>query len=226
MIEFRDDDQFFNSLFELELDRVFNPYKHVCSVYDSLSSPECRRRNIKLFFEAAKSAKAETVWVGRDLGYRGGRRTGLPLTDEGNLGRLSALMNEGGFQQATKGAILPERTANAVWDLLAKIDRPIFLWNVFPYHPHGRESQMENRSHTALERSLGIGFLRYILDILKPNRIISIGRDAQAAVSSLGFDCVSVRHPSYGGQTDFANAIAQLYDFPLIGKNNLQFDLF
>jgi len=28
---------------------------------------------------------SNTIWMGRDLGYRGGRRTGLALTDEAHL---------------------------------------------------------------------------------------------------------------------------------------------
>ncbi|MBB3160099.1 uracil-DNA glycosylase [Rhizobium laguerreae] len=226
MSEFRDDSEFFNSLFELELDNVFNPYKHICGFHDVENSPYVRRQNIQLFFESARSAKVSTLWIGRDLGYRGGRRTGLPLTDEGNLNRLARVMNESRFRQATRGAIWPERTARVVWDMLAEINQPVFLWNVFPYHPHGPNSEMENRSHTSRERFITAGFLKYVLDTLKPDTIVSIGRDAHTAVNSIGYNCIPVRHPSYGGQTDFIGAIAKIYNLRLLAKKATQLDLF
>ena len=45
-----------------------------------------------------------------------------------------------------------ERTANVIWRMLMRIDEPIFLWNVFPLHPHEPDDPMSNRRHTAKER--------------------------------------------------------------------------
>ena len=35
--------------------------------------------------EGALACETNTIWIARDLGYRGGRRTGVPLTDETGL---------------------------------------------------------------------------------------------------------------------------------------------
>jgi hypothetical protein len=32
--------------------------------------------------QAAEAASVDAIWVGRDLGFRGGRRTGMALTDD------------------------------------------------------------------------------------------------------------------------------------------------
>jgi hypothetical protein len=45
--------------------------------------------------------------------------------------------------------------------------------------------------------------------------IIALGADAEAAVSSVGYECHRVRHPSYGGQSDFAREISRIYSLPV-----------
>ena len=52
---------------------------------------------------------------------------------------------------------------------------------------------------------------------MKPKQIVAIGRDAQLALDGLDVPIIPVRHPSYGGQTDF---IAGLYD--LYGAREVQ----
>jgi predicted 2-oxoglutarate/Fe(II)-dependent dioxygenase YbiX len=72
------------ALAETCLPSVFNPYRETCAHHDH---PEAvRRRNLKRCLEAALDARVDTIWIARDLGYRGGRRTGVPLTDEVHLG--------------------------------------------------------------------------------------------------------------------------------------------
>ena len=61
---------------------MFNPYSHLCSVHDKKSSPAIRKTNLKKYLAAALEENDVGLWVGRDLGYRGGRRTGISLTDE------------------------------------------------------------------------------------------------------------------------------------------------
>ena len=56
-------------------------------------SPARRRRNLEIALHAAIDAKVGTIWIARDIGYRGGRRTGLALTDEPHLDRFSQLYN-------------------------------------------------------------------------------------------------------------------------------------
>ena len=53
----------------------------------------------------------ETIWIARDLGYRGGRRTGVPLTDEVHLTHAAALMGGIALERATEGPAIAERTA-------------------------------------------------------------------------------------------------------------------
>ncbi|MGH7982218.1 MAG: uracil-DNA glycosylase [Candidatus Udaeobacter sp.] len=156
-----------------------------------------------------------SIWVGRDLGYRGGRRTGIALTDEFHLGVLKDTFGVFGIVKATVDEEpKKERTATEVWKLLSKIKEPVFLWNAFPFHPFDEGEPLSNRRHTSQEFESCRHILVAIFDWLQPTTIIALGADAEAAVLSTGRMCERVRHPSYGGQIDFARAIANIYRLP------------
>jgi hypothetical protein len=50
------------------------------------------------------------MWIARDLGYRGGRRTGVPLADDVHLPLVGQLLGGVELQRATKGPLIAERT--------------------------------------------------------------------------------------------------------------------
>ena len=202
---------FVNELAALHFDNVFNPYADVCPMYDSADSAFIRRRNLELVINAAISKGIDSMWIARDLGYRGGRRTGLALTDEAHLFWHAKLLATPPLMQATQGPAMTERTATIVWRALRLIDRPIFLWNVFPLHPHEPHEPMSNRGHTRVERTVCQQFNLRLIETLRPKRVIAIGRDAQTAMVELGIESAKIRHPSYGGQSEFLAALTELY---------------
>ncbi|MEW5704936.1 MAG: uracil-DNA glycosylase [Pseudomonadota bacterium] len=212
--------QFVERLAALRFDTVFNPYAQACPEWDSGNAAATRRRNLELVLEAAMEKGVESIWVARDLGYRGGRRTGLALTDEVHLSYHAALFGTPPLARATKGPAVAERTAAVVWQMLRAIDRPIFLWNVFPLHPHQPEDPMSNRCHTRAERAACRPLLVWLLDALQPRNIVAIGRDAHAALDDLGVRATSVRHPSYGGQPEFVSGLAALYGLSSMASSN------
>lgn len=203
--------QFVEQLAVLRFDNVFNPYADACPDCDDGNAAATRRRNMELVLEAALLKRVESIWIARDLGYRGGRRTGLALTDEVHLSWHSALFGTPPLARATKGPAVAERTAKTVWQMLRAINRPIFLWNVFPLHPHEPDDPMSNRCHTRPERDACRPLLVWLLDALQPRNIVAIGRDAHGALEDLGVSAMPVRHPSYGGQAEFIGGLATLY---------------
>lgn len=66
--------------------------------------------------------------------------------------------------------------------------------------------------HTPAEFEHCRHLLITIFDWLEPTTIIALGADAEAAVLSTGRKCQRVRHPSHGGQNDFARQISEIYD--------------
>lgn len=200
------------TLSSIQIENVFNPYTDRCAIHDRADAPYLRRQNLERSLAAAVELEVKTIWVARDLGYRGGRRTGLALTDEVHLDAYSALFRGVQIQRATKGTPVGERTANVIWQMLSRIGEPVFLWNVFPLHPHLPDDPMSNRSHTARERDIGREFLEALLDLLDPDKVIAIGGDAQRAIESMGITSTQVRHPSYGGQNVFIRQIEDAYN--------------
>ena len=204
---------FLKKLCEYKSDRVFNPYSDICDVYDTTNAPEIRRENLNRVLDYLLSHQVDSIWLGRDLGYRGGRRTGIAFTDEPNLEIASKVWNTH-LKKSTKGDMVSERTATNIWNFINKIDEKIFLWNVFPFHPHEKDKPHSNRSHTSEEGNIGMEFLNALVGILKPRKIVAIGNDA--------YDCsckrfptikaVKIRHPSYGGEKIFSKGISELYD--------------
>ena len=194
---------FINDLKSIKLDYVFNPYSERCDIFDRADAPERRRANLRAVLNASLDYEIDSVWIARDLGYRGGRRTGLPLTDEIHLEA---------FSQCYGG--LPLVRAAIIWQVLAQINKPIFLWNIFPLHPFEPGDPMSNRCHTRVEREACQGLLFELLGMLRPKRVVAIGRDAQNSLAGLGLESYPVRHPSYGGQTDFVKGMRELYGFP------------
>lgn len=198
----------------LRFENVFNPYVDACPDHDECDAADIRRRNLELVLKAALERGIDSLWVARDLGYRGGRRTGLALTDELHLAWHAALLGTPPLTRATKGPAVGERTATVVWQMLHAIRRPIFLWNVFPLHPHMPGDPMSNRSHTHAERTACRPLLIWLLESLRPRSVVAIGRDAHRALEDLGVPAVAVRHPSYGGQAEFVSSLTAHYGLP------------
>lgn len=201
---------FVEALSTVQLDAVFNPYSDICPLHDRADAPQRRRANLRRFLESVADDEVDSIWIARDLGYRGGRRTGLPLTDEMHLQTFSEIYGLP-LSRATKGPPMAERTAAIIWRVLQQINRPVFLWNIFPLHPFEPGDPLSNRCHTRAEREMVSEFLFTLLDMLRPRRVIAIGRDAQKALAEMSLDCHAVRHPSYGGQSEFISGMCALY---------------
>jgi hypothetical protein len=204
--------EFASRLADLRLENTFNPYADQCLVHDTANAPQTRRDMLLATITAASSVEIDSIWIGRDLGYRGGRRTGLALTDDVHIPDHMARWGLS-VPRLTRGELVSERTAAIIWSMLSQINSEVFLWNVFPLHPHKKGKPFTNRAHNSRERAIGIDYLKLLIDILRPRRLICIGNDAASAAHSIPHinNVVRVRHPSYGGQTEFRSQVARLY---------------
>lgn len=189
----------------------FNPYCDKCEVFDRENAPSIRTKNLLTIFDALKDKPSVDLWVGRDLGYRGGRRTGLALTDEYSLDLYAMHLGLPQLQRATSGPPVKERTAANIFEILSVLARPILTWNVFPFHPHRSDNVFSNRQHSASEAKLGFSFLQELVEIFPVNRIVAIGNDAARWTTQLRGEHLQVRHPSYGGQTEFQTKMRRVY---------------
>ncbi|QJR20222.1 uracil-DNA glycosylase [Pelagibacterium halotolerans] len=204
--------EIFRTLGDIRFENTFNPYFERCPVYDAKDAPELRRHYLAEMLHRAADAELDAIWVGRDLGYRGGRRTGLALTDDVHF--ADHLERWGlDVQRPTYGKPVAERTAAAIWDILLRVNVPVFLWNVFPLHPFIKGDPFSNRAHNARERRAGAEILIQMVEYLQPKRVIAIGNDAYNVLSGVFAEdfVYKARHPSYGGQAEFLATMQSLY---------------
>lgn len=206
---------FARAVANLTFENCFNPYSDHCPIFDCGDAANKRIRILSQILKNAANQPIEALWIGRDLGHRGGRRTGLALTDdihvEAHLKRWHIMP----IERPTIGDPIIERTAAIIWEQLNKIDLNIFLWNVFPLHPHEPNKPFTNRQHNSRERQAGEELLKELISLLHPSRIIAIGNDAAKVASQItSIPVLPVRHPSYGGQNQFLRQISELYALP------------
>ena len=204
---------FLSELADYTAPKVFNPYSDVCPVFDLQNGVSIRTRNLKNVLRSLAAQELDSFWIGRDLGYRGGRRTGLAFTDEAHLAAASILWHAR-ISQATKKPAVAERTAVNIWQELSRIEKSVFTWNIFPFHPHQAGNPYSNRSHTAKERDYGLQVLDSLMQWLKPKNLIAVGNDAymHAVKMHPKNKVYKIRHPSYGGDKIFRSQIRKLYD--------------
>jgi len=204
--------QFVAQLSTLRFANTFNPYSDRCLVHDLDDAPVRRSQLLLQMLEIAERVEVDSIWVGRDLGFRGGRRTGMALTDDVHF---HDHLSRWGISQTrpTLGPPVSERTATIIWEMLERIPTPIFLWNVFPLHPHEPDTPFTNRTHNARERKVGAEILHQLIRLVRPKKLIAVGNDAEKVLGKIsgGTAIVKVRHPSYGGQAAFLRQTRELY---------------
>ena len=204
--------QFVEQLKAVASPNAFNPYSDHCCIYDVEGAAEIRSNMLLSLLRVAVTRSVDSIWIGQELGYRSGRRTGLAFTDDEHL-KAHVGRWELPDDRPTTGGIRKERSAGAIWGVLGQISENVFLWNVFPLHSHDPGDPFSNRKHNASERRIGEGFLAELICMLQPNRLVAIGRKAQKSAHrvSCGHHVDDVRHPSRG-QSEFGRQIREIYE--------------
>jgi hypothetical protein len=202
---------FVRALAAVQLEDVFNPYADTCGLFDRADAASTRRSNLRSYLRSVEEQGADTLWMGRDLGYRGGRRTGLALTDEYHLAEVPSLYAGTVVARATNGSAVAERTAAEIWAALRLVRGRPLLWNVFPLHPHEHGSELTNRRFSSRELEEVDGLNADLISWLRIRRIVCIGQDAERYAKRYCDAVTVVRHPSYGGTSDFRRGIAEAY---------------
>lgn len=197
--------EFVDALAAVRMPDVFNPYCDYCRDWDLPNAPAIRRSNLRAALRGAADSRAEILWVGLELGRRGGRRTGLPLTDEPRLSAASAYWGAA-LRRATQGEAMTEQTASYVWQAVHHTRRRVFFWNIFPFHCHQSDSTT-NRNHTRDEAEEVANLLPWLISAIKPQEIVALGRSSHIGLSRAGLDARYVRHPGRGGGQHFLETI-------------------
>lgn len=189
---------------------LFNPYTDICPVYDNKMSIEYRKLNLFNYLVALPQM-TEGILIGEAPGHHGCRKTGLAFTDERSYDRVKKYV---GFYPliATNDGEHKETSALHVWNTIDELGKPLFLWNIVPFHPYESEDdQLTNRKPTKQEVQDAGKITRMLLDSVDFDNIVAIGRVAEKQLNDMGYDVTYVRHPSYGGSTKFREGILEIF---------------
>ena len=107
-----------------------------------------------------------------------------------------------------------EPTATIVWSTLLRFklsSEEFVLWNAFPWHSFDpNRGMLSNRSPTRSEQSAGIPVLTAFLDLFPCDKVVALGRIANAQLKDLDVSAHYVRHPASGGAKLFRYQIAKI----------------
>ena len=190
-------------------DRLFNPYA------DTHPGWETRRQNLSLYLHDMLARQPDTMMVFEAPGYRGCRFSGVPVTSERIMLKGIArwgLFGEGYCPTSDTPGGYAEMTATILWEALqAYADQPPLIWNTVPLHPYQPGKPLSNRTPTLTEQRAGAALIDAVIALMRPARILAVGRTAQNMLAERGIEALPLRHPSQGGKPDFVRALREAY---------------
>lgn len=183
-------------------DQAFNPYKNP-HLLDNL------RLYLQYLYELNQN---QILLIGEAPGYKGCRLTGIPFSSCDLIQSSQHKL----FKHLADKIVLQENasenTATMIWEQLEdKKIIPIF-WNAFPFHPFTKGKQSSNRAPSAKEVEEGQWYIKELIKIFEPRTIAAIGRKGEIALQKLNLkaEIKYIRHPSYGGKSDFIKHINEV----------------
>lgn len=207
-------ERFVRELGRARIGRTVNPYAREHEVADLDLPGAARVRTCNLLTYLATRREAELLLVGEAPGYRGCRFSGIPFTSERSLpiDRRSSRRSDG----------WQEPSATIVHGILREVglEEATVLWNALPLHPTGGEP-LSNRPPTAAELRAGSAWLRRLIELLRPRRVLAVGRSAAAILPGI----LSLRHPSHGGAALFRAQLRAYLSLPPLGDKSANFAL-
>lgn len=194
------------------LPNLFNPFRDICPVHDSLDSPLIRQSNLKKYLDAHLRLKSRDLWIGEAPSYSGSRRTGISFVPEPRLEVVANKLQVDFFEKTTHTPVQSPTSVRQFWHILEELEELPITYNALPFHPHHSNFPLSNRTPTKRELTQHLPYLEMILQLFQPERIIVFGRKAEYACGKLGINTTYVRHPSQGGQKAFMEKITTIYN--------------
>jgi len=94
---------------------------------------------------------------------------------------------------------------------MRKYHPKFFVWNCVPIHPYKKGNILSVRTPTTEEVMHYSDLLAEILALLRPEKIVAVGKKAEFSLNRLGIPCAYVRHPSQGGAEKFRRGIENVF---------------
>ena len=197
-------------------ERLFNPFHDVDRRVDLPEGREIRRTNLFSYLSSFER-KPSLLMIGEAAGPWDCRFSGIPFTGEKEL--CTGALPFGGEQSSrdeplmTTGKRPPYTSHSAAifWAALRPHHPDFLVWNCVPFHPHQEDRILSVRAPDSGEIRRFLGQLDGLYRLLRPERIIAIGRRAEQALKAAGLSAPYVRHPSQGGARLFREAMKKLF---------------
>lgn len=176
------------------------------------SNSQLLRDNLKLYFLQILASSPECLLVGEAPGYKGCRLTGIPFSSERVLNDHPFFKDQNYSLNSPDSILESEISATILWEGLANhsSDSMPLLWNIFPFHPHKPGNIRSNRTPNAEELKAGKGFLDELLRIFSIQRVAAIGRSAESMLDKHPLFRGYIRHPAYGGKSQFISGLKRI----------------
>ena len=169
-----------------------------------------RRANLHRYLDDLAARQTGIILVAEAPGYRGMRLTGVPMVSrrillEG-IPSLDMFGVENGYQDVIEPgfeAIQSEQTSSILWNILPELGIVPLVWGSFPFHPHQAGNPLSNRKPRAPEVRIGEPFVRELIEMFAPQKVIAVGNVGYGLLTQMGIPSVKIRHPAQGGKNDF-----------------------
>ena len=174
---------------------LFNPYNEVCKTTDISTAPGLRQGNLRLFLESHLNLKTDLLWIFDTPDYHNAKLSGIPLVNSSLYSRVEDLLGmTEHFENAGKAHNVNENSKieENLWNSFAKSSTHPLVWNVMPFYPYKGEDMTSKRKATKEEVIKYGEFLRSIISIFKPKKVVAVGREAKAAVDLLEIEAVYI----------------------------------
>jgi len=150
--------------------------------------------------------------VGEAPGYKGCRITGIPFASSGVFEHIDHPLLKKLKSQLRLSIIESENTATIVWEYLSRKNSTPLFWNAFPFHPYPKGNENGNRTPIRKEIETGERYLKLVHALYDPELVGGIGNNgfkcARKAFPDI--DVVSIRHPSFGGKSEFIKGMDEI----------------
>lgn len=189
---------------------LFNPWRDRLSDDLAQNTPDAKLLRLALHL----SCSPEFILCGEAPGYQGCVRTGVAFTSERLLinGKIPRVGKIAGRLTERKRPF-SEPSATIVWRTLYKlgIQEKTVLWNAVQLHPYEFGNLLSNRKPKFEEVALGRTGMQLLIEAFPRAKIVAVGGVARGLLATMGVNLAgAVRHPAYGGATQFATELESL----------------
>lgn len=189
---------------------VFNPWRETCECDTERNTQEAKLERLACHLDCVP----ELILVGEAPGYQGCRYSGIAFTSERLV--LEGVIPRVGTPEGrlcTRRLPFSEPSATVVWSTLKElgIEKEVILWNAVQLHPHHAGDPWSNRRPSQAELDWGKPGMRLLRDTFEHARIVTVGQTAAGLLRNMGIPVeAAVRHPAFGGATEFRAGMRDL----------------